>query len=155
MGVAKALLCSRPLLTTPCPCAVPIIRLPGTPPSLSHNTPRSDCIADRQAMRYIVRLIRSWPHRSKCREIYGSDSGQKLYLLVRVFLTQAGTKNQEVMMAPFQGFLATCPERHYEDFRATFLRTNFQTAKLLFLRDHFPPDGLTVNFPLLAPGGPS
>ena len=30
MGVAKAPVCNLPLLDTSCPCAVPIIRLPGT-----------------------------------------------------------------------------------------------------------------------------
>jgi len=29
MGVAKVPLCNLPLLYTPCPCAVPIIPLPG------------------------------------------------------------------------------------------------------------------------------
>jgi hypothetical protein len=33
VGVAKAPVCNLPLLYTPCPCVVPIIRLPGTPPS--------------------------------------------------------------------------------------------------------------------------
>jgi hypothetical protein len=39
---------------------VPIIRLPGTPPSLSHNTPRSHFMEERQAMRSIMAVIRSY-----------------------------------------------------------------------------------------------
>ena len=35
-----------------------------------------------------------------------------------------------------------------------FLLTNSQTPKPLFLRSQSPPTSLTVNFPLLAPGGP-
>jgi len=46
-------------LSTSLSSVVPIIRLPGTPPSLSHNTPRSNFIEERQAKRYIVPVIRS------------------------------------------------------------------------------------------------
>ena len=35
-----------------------------------------------------------------------------------------------------------------------FLLTNSQTPNPLFLRSQSPPTSLTVNFPLLAPGGP-
>ena len=36
-----------------------------------------------------------------------------------------------------------------------FLLTNSQTPNPLFLRSQSPPTSLTVNFPLLAPGGPT
>jgi hypothetical protein len=48
------------------------------------------------------RLRRQYrPSRSKERKIYGKDTDQKLHLLVRAFLAQAGSENQEVVEAQF------------------------------------------------------
>ena len=104
-----------------------------------------DCAA-RQAYR---------PHRSKRRKIYGSDAGSKLHLLVIILSAQASMKNQRLMMTQFQRFLATLSR--VSSPRGAAPRFCQQTRRLpsyCFNRGEPPPNGLTVNFPLLAPGGP-
>jgi hypothetical protein len=63
-------------------------------------------------------------------------------------------KNQEVRITPFQGFLATLSGAAPRRFQRHVLANELLTSKSLFQRALSPPNGLRVNFPAFAPGGP-